>query len=160
MRILLKMAHLNARTVPRHRYEINAIIDATTFGFLGISETFICENTPEDLFEIPGYSFYHKDRYMKSRGGVGIYVKEEIPSKIKLQSELIQPEIYFIEITVGHTKIAVGVIYKSPLIPYGLFASLHETFVTITSKYEHVLIMGDCNIDYIKPGSALNFFYC
>ena len=64
---------------------------------------------------------------MSSRGGVGIYVKTQYTVKvIKLPVQLVQPEIIFIEMTVGVVKMAVGVIYKSPKIPYTIFAAIHE----------------------------------
>ena len=73
---------------------------------------------------------------MKCRGGVGIYVNENLPVKcLKLPVDLPQPEVCFVEITVSKIKIMIGVIYKSPLIPYGVFANLHENLVSITSKY-------------------------
>ena len=47
----------------------------------------------------------------------------------------------------------MGVIYKSPLIPYSVFAAIHENIDFVTAKYEHCIIMGDCNIDHLKPNS-------
>ena len=65
----------------------------------------------------------------------------------------------FVEVSVGQFKIAVGVIYKSPLVPYSIYAAIHENLVSVTSKYEHCIIMGDMNIDHLKVNSpALKFF--
>ena len=121
---------------------------------LAVSETFVCEKTPKMFYEIPGYKFFHKDRTMKSRGGVGLYVKEGIVCKeIKLCKDLVQPEILFVEITCDHTKLAVGVIYKTPKVSYTQFAAV------ILTKYEHHILMGDYNIDHLRPdSSACKFF--
>ena len=91
---------------------------------------------------------------------MGIYVNENLEYKlITLPLKLIQPEMVFLEVTVGKIKVAIGVIYKSPLIPYSIYASIHENLVSVTSRYEHVIIMGDMNIDHLKPNlSALKFF--
>lgn len=70
-----------------------------------------------------------------------------------------QPEMLFVEVTIGVVKMAVGVIYKSPLIPYSVFAAIHENIVAITSKYEHVVIMGDMNINHLLPGSSACKFF-
>ena len=91
---------------------------------------------------------------------MGLYIRNGIPAKrIILPSEPDQPELCFVEITIGTSKIAVGEIYKSPLIPYGVFGQLHETLAYITSRYTHIIMMGDYNIDFLKTNSpAKNFF--
>ena len=156
---LLKLAHINARSVPKHIYEIEKIVSDTSFDILGVSETFISPTTPESIYQLPGYNFINKSRDKKCRGGVGIYVKENLPYKIiKLPVEFVQPEMVCIEVTVGLVKIAVIVIYKSPLIPYSVYASIHENLVSITSKYEHFLIMGDMNVNHLQPDSPLANF--
>ena len=157
---LLKLAHINARSIPKHLHEISKIIHETDFDILGVCETFISANTPKSSFEIPGYNFLHVDRDMSCRGGVGCYVRSEYPIKpVKLPNNLVQPEMIFVEITVGVVKMAVGVIYKSPLIPYSVFAAIHENIAYVTSKYPHCIILGDCNIDHLKVESPpLKFF--
>lgn len=154
----LKIAHVNARSVPAHLHEIERVI--TDFDVFCVSETFISSHTPEMAYNIPGYNFLHLSRLNKSRGGVGLYSKSELPTKvIKLPVNLVQPELIFVEITVGTVKIAVGIIYRSPLIPYSIFAGIHENLAFVTSKYDHCVILGDTNCDFLKPdSSALKFF--
>lgn len=156
----LSVGHLNASSVPKHRDDISCIVRDCGFDVFGTGETFIKEHTPKSVYNIDSYKFFQKNRDTAARGGIGIYVKEEIPAKkITLPSEPDQPELLFVELTIGTKKIAVGEIYKSPLIPYGVFAQLHETLAYITSKYEHTIIMGDFNINFLKPdSSAVKFF--
>ena len=152
---LLKLAHVNARSIPKHLHEIDKVIHETNLDILGTCETFISSNTPKTSFEIPGYNFFHVDRNMTCRGGVGCYIRSEYPARhIKLPVDLVQPEMIFIEIKVGAVKMAVGVIYKSPLIPYSVFAAIHENIAFITAKYEHCVILGDMNIDHLKVDSS------
>lgn len=152
--------HINAQSIPKHYDEIVRILNETGVDILAVSETFVCEKTPKMFYEIPGYKFFHKDRTMKSRGGTGLYVKEGITCReIKLCKEVSQPEICFVEVTCTNTKIAVGVIYKSPLISYTQYAVLTEILAPIITGYEHHIIMGDFNIDHLKPdSSACKFF--
>ena len=115
---LVKIAHVNACSVPKHLHEMEKIIHEVNLDVLGTCETFISGNTPKTSFNIPGYNFFHVDRTMSSRGGVGVYIRSEYPAKlIKLPIDLVQPEMIFVEIKIGAVKMAVGVIYKSPLIP-------------------------------------------
>ena len=157
---LSKFAHINARSIPKHIHEIEKIVNETGFDVLGVSETFISDHTPKSIYQIPGYKFINKNRDKKCRGGIGIYVIENLPVKlISLPIEHVQPEMLFVEVTIGMMKMAIGVIYKSPLIPYSVYASIHENISAITNKYEHFLIMGDMNINHLQPdASPCKFF--
>ena len=152
---LVKLAHINACSIPKHIHEIVKILNETGFDALGVSETFISDHTPKSIYQIPGYKFINKNRDKKCRGGIGIYVNENLPVKlISLPVELVQPEMLFVEVTIGMAKMAIGVIYKSPLIPYSVYAAIHENLSAVTNKYEHFLIMGDMNINHLKPDSS------
>ena len=156
----LKLAHINARSIPKHIHEIDKILQDTTIDILGVSETFISQDTPENICKIPGYNLIHVDRDMQCRGGVGIYIHENFAyKKINLPVKLVQPEMVFVEVIVGKIKMAVGVIYKSPLIPYSIYAAIQENLMSVTSKYDHCILMGDMNIDHLKPDlPAYKFF--
>ena len=157
---LLRLGHINARSVPKHIHEIDKTLQETDLDALGVSEHFLSKNTPENIFQVPGYNFIHVDRDMQCRGGVGLYLSEHFAyKKIHLPVKLVQPEMLFVEVTVGKIKVALGVMYKSPLIPYTIYAAIHENLVSVTSKYEHCIIMGDMNIDFLKPElSSFKFF--
>ena len=156
----LTFFHINAQSIPHHYDEIVRILSETGVDIFAVSETFVCEKTPKMFYEIPGYKFIHKDRTMQSRGGTGIYVKHGIDCKeIKLCKEVIQPEICFVEITCKHTKLAVGVIYKSPLISYTQYAVLTEILAPIITGYEHHIILGDFNINHLTPNSSACKFF-
>jgi hypothetical protein len=64
---LAKLAHINARSIPKHIHEIAKIVTETRIDILGVSETFISENTPESIYQIPGYKYINKSRDKKCR---------------------------------------------------------------------------------------------
>ena len=151
----LTSIHINAQSIPKHYDEIVRLLVETGVDILAVSETFVCEKTPKMFYEVPGYKFFHTDRTMQSRGGAGIYVKDGIDCKeIKLCKEVVQPEICFVEINCNYTKVAVGVIYKSPLISYTQYAVLDEILAPIITGYEHHIMMGDYNINHLKPNAS------
>lgn len=152
--------HINAQSIPKHYDEIVRLLIETQMDFLAISETFVCDKTPKMCYEIPGYKFFHKDRFNRSRGGVGIYIKDGITCKeIKLCNEVSQPEVLFVELNCNNIKVAVGVIYKSPLISYTQYEVLTDVLAPIITGYEHHIIMGDYNINQLQPDScACKFF--
>ena len=156
----LKIAHINARSLPKHIDEVKRLLLATDFDILAISETFIKTATPKHLFKIGGYKFFHKDRIAKNGGGIGLFVRDQIKVKlINLPQVILHPEVLFVELTINQTKIAVGVLYKPPKIPYGIFATMHETLAYISTKYTHNIILGDMNVNYLAQDSLpVNFF--
>ena len=111
---LLKLGHINARSFPKHVHEIDKVVTEAGLDALGVSESFISKNTPLSICKIPGYNLIHKARDHKCRGGVGLLLKDHFEYKvIKLPIEHVQPELLFVEVTIGITKIAIGVMYKS-----------------------------------------------
>ena len=149
-----KFAHLNSRSVPKSIDELNTIMKETEIDVLAISESWLSKDLPSALFEIEGYQIFRHDRCNKRGGGVCIYSKEYLKAKIiKIPHTHEQPEVLFIELFNKHIKFAVGVVYKPPNIPYGTFASLHETFADILCNYENTFIFGDFNVDFLEPES-------
>ena len=61
---LLRLGHINARSVPKHIHEITKTLLETKLDALGVSEHFLSKNTPENIFQVPGYNFIHVDRDM------------------------------------------------------------------------------------------------
>ena len=150
-RNLFLVGHINARSVPKHIDEIKKLFQETSLDCVGVSETFIKSHTPQNLHKIPGFKFFKKNRCSKHGGGIGIFIRDTLAENakiIKLPQTFNQPETLFIEISIKNVKVAFGVMYKPPKIPYGVFATIQESLAYVTTKYEHVIISGDFNINY------------
>ena len=101
----IKICHLNAVSIPKHRDEIYRIISETNMDIICISETNIKKHTPRNLFKMEGYDFFHVDRNHTTMGGVGVYIKQDLKcKKIKVKYENVQPELLFIEVEVKKNK--------------------------------------------------------
>ena len=161
-RNLLCVAHLNAVSIPKHKDEIFRILCKTNIDILCISETNIKKNTPKNLYNFPGYKFFHINRDWGKCGGVGILIKNEYAlkaKKINVNFKQTQPENIFIELEVNKLKVVVGVLYKSPKVRYGVFNDIFETLAFLTTKYSHCLFLGDFNIDQLQTGTAAYKFF-
>ena len=156
----LRISHINAVSVPKHKDEISRVIYKTDMDFIGVSETNIKKGTPSSLYQINGYKLFKVNRENKHNGGVGVYIKEQYKArKIKIDYNQDQPEMIFVEIEVRNNKILVGVIYKSPSVRYGIFSEIEEIIAYITTKYTHVILLGDYNINFLNKGSGeVNYF--
>ena len=156
------VGHINARSVPKHIDEITKLFQDTKLDCIAVSETFIKAHTPKSLQNIPGFKFFKKNRVSSNGGGIGIFIRDTLAKNakiIKLPQTFTQPETLFVELTIKNNKVAVGVCYKPPRIPYGVFATIQESFAYITTKYQHTIISGDYNINYLEPESYPTSFF-
>ena len=65
-----------------------------------LSETYIDNSTPTQLFEIPGYTFINKNRDLGSHGGAAIYIKDGIPFIRRTDLEVNELDCIWLEINV------------------------------------------------------------
>ena len=146
----IKIGHANTVSIPKNRDDIELFLNQTGMDLFATSETNIHKNTPKTVFDIPNYRFYHKDR-IGNRGGSGIYIKKEIPSKyIPISYEHEKFEVCAIEVMINKVKVAVVSIYKSPSVDYKVYSLIFEALQALIIKYNHVVILGDLNIDFLK----------
>ena len=150
----IKIGHANTVSIPKNRDDIELFLNQTGMDIFATSETNIHKNTPKTVFDIPNYRFYHKDR-IGNRGGSGIYIKKELPSKyIPISYEHEKFEVCAIEVVINKVKVAVVSIYKSPSVEYKVYSLIFEALQALIMKYNHVVILGDLNIDFLKKDTT------
>ena len=143
----LRVAHINARSIPGHIVELIRIISETDCDIIGVSETFIKDDTPLSRVNIENYNLYTENRTHTSQGGVAFYIKKNIKvKKIPVPKNINHPELICLELEIKNTKIAVVCVYKSPRLSYTTFGNIVEFLADINSKYENTITMGDFNI--------------
>ena len=156
---LLKFGHLNTVSIPKHKDELYRLISLLDFDFFAASETNIKPSTPSRLYKMPGYKFIHKDRTHTTKGGVGIYFKDIYkPQKIEVNYDNLHPEMLFCEVEINRNKVAIGVVYKTPAESYRIYEEIQEILAFITTKYKHVVLLGDFNVDLLKKNRESEFF--
>ena len=155
----IKIGHANTVSVPKNRDDLEVFLIRSGMDIFATSETNIHKNTPKSVFEIPNYRFYHKDR-VGNRGGSGIYIKKEIPAKyIPIQYEHEKFEVCAVEVTINKVKVAVVSIYKSPSVNYHVYSLIFEALQALIVKYNHVVILGDLNIDFLNKDTPKYKFF-
>ena len=120
---------------------------------LAVSETKLNSKTVINI-DIPRYQFFHTDSETAA-GGAGLYVSNNLHAlcrpDIKFKMPLV--ESCWCEIIIGKNKsnIIVGCIYKHPTANLSDFTLELEAIIkNISEKNQHIYIMGDINIDFLK----------
>ena len=118
-----------------------------------LCETFINDNNAY-LFDIPGFNFIFKNRKLLSKGGVAIYIRNDIQYKLREDLSTFYEgefESVFIEIIGTKSPIILGEIYRTPSSDVRL--SL-ERYMSLLNKFTDckipVMIGTDQNFDYMK----------
>ncbi|PFX16953.1 hypothetical protein AWC38_SpisGene18745 [Stylophora pistillata] len=83
----LKIAHLNINGLLNKLPEVHNILDQASFDILGISETHLREDIPDEWINVNGYSFVRRDRDSGPGGGVLIYFKANLTAYLEALRE-------------------------------------------------------------------------
>ena len=154
--------HLNCRGLSSNWDAFNNLLcelygDKCAFDFIGISEIFKTEG--DMRLNLPGYhSLLSNCRDDGPRGGVGIFIKENINFSLRSDISVFLPHIFesiFVEVINQSGKNSVvGVIYRpntEPLADFDIFeTNLCEIISIINREQKHCVIMGDMNIDLLR----------
>ena len=120
------------------------------YDLIGIVETHLDSTIDEERLALDGYSF-HKENHPQNvkRGGVGLYVKDSLPSKNRPDLVTL-PECVVCEIQLKRKKYFFVVVYRSPSQNQGEFENFTLNFELLLSKIHAenpfcVVITGDFN---------------
>ena len=124
-----------------------------------LRETHLNISTPDDLLDIPGYTFIKRNRSKGSHGGVGVYIKDNVPYIRRNDIEAENLECIWLEILLPKTKgLLIGIFYRPP---YGskylrndFDDELDNLLQSVITEAKECMIMGDFNCNYKKKNDC------
>ena len=134
-----------------------------SFAVIGIIETNI-DSCHKDLYCIPNYTSEYNDKFTGKRKGsvIGLYVNNKfVFNRDKTLCRCSKNiECLFITITNLDSPVTVGIVYRPPSGQLKEFLKEWEGILSMLPEKD-VVIMGDFNIDLLKPNSEFeSIFYC
>ena len=148
------IGHININSLA-NKFEALKFIIKDVLDILVVVETKIDESFPEQQFIIEGFSRpYRLDRNSQG-GGVMIYIREDIPSKLLNRHNFTLPmEALFIEINLRKSKLLLIGSYHSKHPKYGTtdieYFEQISLALDVYSNYDKFLLAGDFNIQEEK----------
>ena len=146
--------NVNIRSLSKNLENLKECIDILKkdFSVIGISETHL-KQKPDDYYNLNGYKVEYTNRIGREKGGVCMYVSNQI--NYKLRTDLCNAnsnyESCFIEIECINVKnIVVGVVYRAHTCIDNFLADFDPVLKKLNSEKKTVYIMGDFNIDLLK----------
>ena len=145
----LTFCHWNMGGLPTdnfvEKHLLEAFLDVNDFDIVFLAETHITSQIDEDGLEIEGYSIKkcgHPDG--KSRGGIAVYYKSDLP--IIFKPELTKlPESLIFQVKLGNKKILFTCSYRNPSIENNSSEKIDEFSTelgnTLNNGKPHMLIL-------------------
>ena len=152
----LSFCHLNIRSVlkksdcgPRLHHLYNFACKENNYDIIALTETHLSNDIDDDELNLEGFNLFRFDRN-RHGGGVLLYCRNELHSKLLSPLSNVHLEMLWIENTVDRNKIIFGVCYRPPgqnLQDRTIFLDgLSHVFETIHDKYKKPFILvGDFN---------------
>ena len=131
------------------RYKFDTLKDMVSgkIDILLLSETKIDDSFPTAQFMIPGYSVPYRHDRTKNGGGIMLYVRDDIPSKVAIDPQITNDiECIFIEVNFYKKKWLVGGSYnpsKTMIARHLEILDKHLNYYL--SRYDNIILMGDFN---------------
>lgn len=156
----LSILHQNIRSLKNKYDDFTQFLNNLPFQFtvIGLTETWIKNETMADDMSIPGYNLECINRENKLGGGVCLYIKEGIHYKIRndINTNIDNTiESLFIEIASDKSKnTIIGVIYRPPSNNFDKFQeSINSIIENINKENKMCYLLGDFNIDLLKSNA-------
>ena len=138
-------AHLNINSV-RNKFDLLSDIIKNNIDILMISETKLDSSFPNGQFQIHGYSEPYRLDRNGNGGGILVFIREDIPTKL-IDSQM-KIEGFFIELNLRRKKWLLCCSFNSKYsqISHHL-KEIGKNLDVLTSKYDNIILMGDFNAE-------------
>jgi len=155
----LSVLHLNIQSLPAKHSKLEILLSQLNDRKIDIQYILLCETFLNDnnsnMYNLTGYNFISRQRQHGKRGGVGIYIKNNI--NFARRDDLAinidgQFESIFIEIqNKTSNNIIIGEIYRIPGTNETDSINRYDTILSKISNTNNDIIIGtDQNFDYLK----------
>ena len=149
----LNFIHLNVRSILPKLSELKLIAMNTNAAVICLSETWLDSSVSDAEIHIDNYSVVRRDRD-RHGGGVCCYIRNNIAFTTRLDLNVFNDEIIFIELLLPKTKpIIVGTLYRPP--KQSNFIDHLENILTNLRSDCETYLLGDFNICFKQKTSVL-----
>ena len=157
----IKLFHLNIQSIKNrnHLIQIRQLVSDNKVDVLAISETWLNSSILNAEVEIQGYRIHRLDRKYKRGGGVCIYVRNNLKSKVLKDLSYISNlglHQLWVQIQLNKNKsIIVCVTYKPPNCPVTCIKDEFKSmFIEAFMMQPQIVIMGDLNCNLLNNSSV------
>lgn len=155
---LLKLGLYNAGSLGTGHDDFQIAMARFEADIVAINETWIRQGEEARAPRVPGYRFRHSPRPADVRGGrgggVGFYIRNGVKLR-KLNPPCFAIEQMWFSTLVNSRRLAIGTAYRPPWLNIDTFLDALTESVTCFSKYDHIILMGDFNVNMLDINSSM-----
>ena len=162
-----KIGHINVNSI-RHKIEpFRHVLTENVLDILTIQETKLDNSFPDNQFYVDRYKLYRQD-FKGNEGGIMMYIRDDFPHRRRLDIENHgfnnhngRIEILALEATINNSKWFMISVYKQPKVKVTHLINCVESIMDLCmcdNLNSTVVIMGDLNVDMLKPNSLNDCF--
>ena len=153
----LSMIHLNIKSLPGKLTDFMSFMENLDISFscIAVTETWLSPDNA-DCYNIPGYNHVFLTRSDRQRGGVSLFIREDIEYTELNHMATYESyvECIFVQIVINTKKYIVSVVYHPPNTSMKDFTcSLSEKLESLKQFSSNVYLLGDYNVDLLKTDS-------
>nr|CAI5832097.1 unnamed protein product [Callosobruchus analis] len=138
---VLKVAHINARSILAGFNEFSTTIRLHDFDVVGVTETWLTSDISNDQIKIQNYDCYRCDRSTRG-GGVALFVKSCYQCSVIMSGQL--PNLEYIWIKIQSRSVTESI------------SMFDDMLALILPEYNDIVLTGDINIDLLKTNNAVS----
>ena len=149
---LLNVCHLNAFSILNKMDEIRNIVNFVNFHVICVVESWLHESINSKMISISNFKSYRSDRPTRG-GGIIIYVKFGIRSRVVGRVYNSGCEALFVELRWDNVAVLIGCVYLPPPVSSAAIYALEQELKLLAPKYSHLVLLGDFNINILQTSS-------
>ena len=154
---LLRIEHINARSIIGNFDEIKNLVIRNNTDILCVSETWLTDQTPDSFVYIKGYKLFRKDYEFNKIGGVAIYVRDELSSN-EICFDVNAPrdiEAIFINVQLSkNPSFIVSTMYRHPQGKSETYTFINSVFNKMLKQNKTFYVLGDLNDNQLKNSKS------
>ena len=150
---VISIEHINVRSLTRCWEEVKLLLLKNNTDILCLSETWLSNQTPDSLLQIPGYNIFRQDYAFNKGGGVAIFIRKEFSTKQVKNDLPTQENIEDLWINVQYRKnpsFLIGVVYRHPNGNQNTFDYLNTVLNKMLRYAKPLYALGDLNDDQLS----------
>lgn len=148
----LHICHVNAGSIFANIDQFRRIFENSGAHVIAASETWLKSYRSNVSVSLSGYDLLRNDRVGKRSGGVALYIKKDIKTKVIKASSKLKSEYLFVELIFPNYKILVAAYYKAPDVDE--INEFSDVVAEMIQNYADVILLGDFNENLLRNMSG------
>lgn len=148
----LNICLINAGSVFPKVDQFRRIFETSTAHLVIVPETWFKSYRSNASIALEGYDILRNDRIARRSGGVAVYIRKGIKTKVIKSSVGLRSEYMFFEVIFPNYKILFGAYYKAPDVDE--IDEFDAVVAELSPSYADVIVLGDFNENLLRINSA------